>query len=135
MCRVGWWCAQTRTLCTVLPPRGQHLRPITERQALCSLLCGLDLGLPQGKSLVRWDPVRGEACCPRGLRHPPQGQRPQSQRPGSVPVDSEPDKRSVLEGQAEERRPSASKVKNRAKDLAGRGPGLAEKADWKHLGD
>lgn len=40
--------------------------PASERQAFCSLLCGLGLWLPHGKSLVSGGPVKGEACCQSG---------------------------------------------------------------------
>lgn len=60
----------------------------------------------------------GIAAHPEGSSHKAsaQGGSPETQR-------------KVLEGQAEQRRRSTSKVKNRAKDLAEKGAGLAEKTE------
>lgn len=97
--------------------------PASEKQAFFSLLGGLGLWPLPGKSLVSWDHVRGEARCQfrRGRDCPPLGSSLCTRAQGWVPVDSEPGRRTILEGQTEERRQSASKVKNRVKDLAGRG--------------
>lgn len=97
--------------------------PSSEKQAFFSLLGGLGLRPLPGKSLVSWDHVRGEALCQvrRGHHYPPLGSDLCTGAQGWVLVDSEPGRRTILEGQAEERRQSASKVKNRVKDLAGRG--------------
>lgn len=70
----------------------------------------------------------------RGLCHCPLGSSLKA-RARMVPGDSEPGRKKVLEGQAAERRWSASKVKRRVEDLAERGPGLSEKTEGKHLGD
>lgn len=53
------------------PVSGAAQGPASESQAFCSLLCGLGLWPPPGKSWVSWDPVRGEAChqVRRGLHY------------------------------------------------------------------
>lgn len=59
-----------------------------------------------------------------GLRPPEGSSRKASAQGGSPKI-----QRKVLKGQAEQRKWSTSKVKNRAKDLAEKETGLAEKTE------
>lgn len=110
------------------------LRPATEKRPLQSLQWpGVQLPQRLLGSAGTWGGRGGlrpgqTFCC---LSH---GPRPQNQCPGQGPGEPRTERRKVLEGQAEERRRAAGKVKNQRK-IWQRGSGLAGKTEWKHLED